>query len=83
MSHKAESFHEQIITIDYIAYDMQQTSFFFDATPEQCCQYIWDKVCPTALIIYINIYKIEQHQPVFGFKKKLTDNELARKNKNF
>lgn len=83
MGHQAESFHEQITVIDFIAYRKQATEYFFDATPDQCSKHIWDKICPTALIIYINVYKIEQHQAIFGFKKKLTENELARINKNF
>lgn len=80
--HSIDAYRETLTEVVFIAFDKQQSSFFYDSTPEQCTNYIWDNVAPTAVIIWINFYKLGEYQPVRGFKKKLTDNELARKYKN-
>lgn len=81
MSVLEKSFRECITEVSFVAFNKQEQQFFFDSTPEQCCNFIWDKTCPTAIIVYINEYAVEQYKPVHSFKKKLTDIELARKYK--
>lgn len=69
----------QIITIvKFKAFAMTTLSYdsdkeieehFYDCTPEQCTEYIWKKIAPTAQILSVTEYKIEHAKKISGFKR--------------
>lgn len=80
---KAEAYRETLIVIDYVAFGKQHTSFFFDSTLEQVQTFIWDKICPTAVMLFAWKYGLVEPVQLSISKKKLTDDELAKKYKGF
>lgn len=68
----------KITIVEFKAYDKTSDKHFFDATPEQCSQFIWKYICATAVIVTITEYGNLAPACIYGFKKKLTDEELAK-----
>jgi hypothetical protein len=78
-----DKYRETLIVIDCVIFDKQQTKFFFDTTYEEAVNYIWDSVCPTALILYAWQYSVHNPIAINIKKKKLTDQELSDKYKKY
>lgn len=76
-------YRETLIVIDCIIYDKQETQFFFDITYEQAVNYVWDKICPTAIILFAWQYGIHDAVAINIKKKKLSDEELSNKYKKY
>lgn len=76
-------YRETLIVIDCIIFDKQDTKFFFDTTYEQAVNYIWDKVCYTAVIKDAWQYGVIEPVKIKITKSKLTDDELNKKIKKF
>ena len=66
----------KITIVEFKAYDQTHEKHFFDATADQCSLFIWKKICATAVILNITEYGELSPHCVYGFKKKLTDEEL-------
>lgn len=75
---KAKEVPQKITIVEFMAYDKKQDKHFFDATPEQCSNYIWKNICHTAVILSITEYPPVEPVCVYGFKKKLSDEELQK-----
>ena len=81
MPHQPAQFREKLLVVDFVAFDKQRTEFFFDATFEQACEYIWSKLCPTAHILFAWQYGVVEPVQIKIKKAKLTDDELNKKYK--
>jgi len=81
---KAELFRSTLVEINFVAFGQSRhrTEFLYDVTIEQASDYVW-KICPTAVILYAWEYKLEAPKQLVIPKKKLTDDELAKFNKQF
>lgn len=72
---------EKILKVEFKAFDKPAKEYFEDVELEQALNYIWKNICHTAEIKSAVTYYIsgedfpKQH---YGFKKKLTDEELQK-----
>jgi hypothetical protein len=80
----SELFRKTLVEINFVAFgqDRHRTEFLYDVTIEQASEYVW-KICPTAVILYAWEYCLEAPKRLPINKKKLTDEELAKFNKQF
>jgi hypothetical protein len=62
---------QSLTIVEFKAYDKNMDKHFFDATPEQCSEYIWKNICATAVITSITEYPTENPNCVYNFKRKL------------
>ena len=69
---------KKLTIVEFRAYDKNCDKHFFDATPEQCQNFIWKNICATAVITTITEYPTDSPNCIFGFKKKLSDEELTK-----
>lgn len=77
-------YRETLIVIDFVAFDgRQSTECFFDMTYEQAVNQIWDKICPTAVILYAWKYGIKDKEQIGIKKSKLTDQEQSNRYKKY
>lgn len=79
-----EIYRKSLIVVDFVAYGgKQQTEFFFDSTYEQASNFIWDKICPTAVVLFAWEYRIDEAIQLKLKKKKLSDEELEKRYKKY
>lgn len=78
-----KKYRETLIVIDCVIFDKQDTQFFFDTTYEQAVNFIWDKICPTATILYAWEYGLIEPKQISIPKRKLTDAELSKRYKKY
>ena len=72
---------EKIIKIEFNAFDKKCKEYFEDVTIEQASEFIWRTICHTAEIKNVTEFVINTEalpKKIFGFKKKLTDEELQK-----
>lgn len=71
---------QSILKVEFKAYDKQSKEYFEDTTVEQACNLIWRTICHTAEIKSITEFVVSDAPPKkhYGFKKKLTDEELQK-----
>lgn len=72
---------ETITKIEFRAYDKNCKEYFEDAELEQALNYIWKHICYTAEIKSAITYYISGEdfpKKHYGFKKKLTEEELKK-----
>lgn len=81
---QAEKFREKLLVVTFLAFGQttERNEFFFDCTIEQGCNLVW-KICPTAIILYAWEYGLTEPIQHSIMKKKLSDEELSKFNKNF
>ena len=58
---RTEDFVRTITTFEYKAFDMNQnfTGFLYDATPQQCCDFVWKKICSSAVFKRMTVFDLE------------------------
>lgn len=80
---KAEQFRRTLVEINFVAFgqDRHRTEFYYDCTIEQASEAVW-KICPTAVILYAWQYGLHEPVQLQISKKKLSDDELAKFQKN-
>lgn len=76
-------YRETLIVIDFEAYGKDKTEFFFDVTYDQAINYIWDKMCYTAVIKDAWQYGVVDPIKIKITKSKLSDDELNKKIKKY
>jgi hypothetical protein len=70
-----------ILKVEFRAYEKNCKEYFEDATVEQALNYIWKHICHTAeMKSVVEYYTDPENYPRvhYGFKKKLTDEELQK-----
>lgn len=76
---------ESILKVEFRAFDKNCKEYFEDCEVEQALNYIWKHICHTAEIKSITEYYLSDRdfpRTHYGFKKKLTDEELQKLYKN-
>lgn len=78
MGIQVNGFRENILIVTFVAFDKQEEKHFFDSTIEQASNFIWKNICPTAVILFADEYRVEKHTSISVKKKKLNDVELEK-----
>lgn len=58
MTNRAEDYIETITTFEFKVFDKAHKDYLYDATPEQCCNYVWQKYYSSAKFTKMTVFNI-------------------------
>lgn len=58
MTNRIEDYIETITTFEFKVFDKPCKDYLYDATPEQCCNYVWKKYYSSASFTKMTVFNI-------------------------